>query len=74
MVSSAAWAEAERSSARRSRSMPVSRSSLGRGRRVNTASLPITTPRSLAPISAPHIQNGRHSSVPRVRRTWGMLR
>ncbi len=54
--------------------MPVSRSSLGRGRRVNTASLPITTPRSLAPISAPHIQKGRASSVARVRRTWGMLR
>ena len=38
---------------------------------VNTASLPITTPCSLAPISAPHIHHGRDSSTAWVWATWG---
>ena len=51
--------------------MPVSPVSTG-GRVVNTASLPIATPCWLAPISAPHIQNGRLSSTPWVRSTCGI--
>ena len=58
MTPTASVAVAARSSASRTRSIPVS--PLGAyGSLVNTATLPITTPCSLAPISAPHIQNGR---------------
>ena len=39
---------------------------------MKTASLPITTPCSLAPISAPHIQNGRLSSTAWVRPAWAI--
>ncbi len=38
---------------------------------VKTASFPITTPCSLAPISAPHIHQGRESSTAWVWLTWG---
>ena len=41
------------------------------GSLVKTASLPMTTPCSLAPISAPHIQKGRLSRTAWVRATWG---
>jgi hypothetical protein len=61
IASTASAAVAARSSARRSRSMPINAGSSCGGVRACTASLPITTPCSLAPISAPHIQNGRHS-------------
>jgi hypothetical protein len=50
------------------------------GRRVRasrartTAALPMATPCSLAPISAPHIQNGRLSISACVRRTCGITR
>jgi hypothetical protein len=54
--------------------MPVSPSPRLTGMRVQTASLPITRPASLAPISAPHIQKGRLTSTPRVARAWGMRR
>ena len=39
---------------------------------VNTASLPIATPAALAPISAPHIQNGRLMRIACVRGAWGI--
>ena len=39
---------------------------------VKTASLPIVTPCSLVPISAPHIQNGRLIRVAYVSATWGI--
>ncbi len=51
--------------------MPV-RPSLRNGWRVKTASLPIVTPCSLLPISAPHIQKGRLSSTACVRSTCGI--
>ena len=38
-----------------------------------TASLPMTTPCSLAPISAPHIQNGRESSTAWVVGAWSTV-
>ena len=44
------------------------------GCRVKTASLPTTTPWTLAAISAPHIQNGRESSAAWVSRACGMVR
>ncbi len=37
---------------------------------VNTASLPITTPASFAPISAPQSHQGREIRIARVARTW----
>ena len=40
---------------------------------VNTASLPMTTPCSLAPISAPHIHHGRERRTAAVRATWGTV-
>jgi hypothetical protein len=46
------------------RSLPV--------RRVKTASLPIATPCSLAPISAPHIHQGWLSRTAWVRGTWSI--
>ena len=52
------------SSAESDRSRPVPR--------VNTASLPITTPCSLAPISAPHIHHGWLSRTAYVRGTWSI--
>ena len=42
-------------------------------REVDVASLPIVTPCSLLPISAPHIQNGRLSSTACVARACGMV-
>ena len=39
---------------------------------VKTASLPMATPCSLAPISAPHIHQGRESTMALVEATWGM--
>lgn len=39
---------------------------------VNTASLPMATPCSLAPISAPQIQYGLASNTAWVRGTWGI--
>lgn len=49
----------------------VAEQSIG-GMRVQTASLPMTTPALLAPISAPHIQKGRLRRTGRVAVTWGM--
>ena len=43
-----------------------------RGSVVNTASLPMTTPCSLAPISAPHIHHGWDSRMAWVCATWGI--
>ena len=39
---------------------------------MKTASLPMTTPCSLAPISAPHIHQGLEISTALVWSTWGM--
>ncbi len=54
--------------------MPSSAPSSGRepARRVKTASLPITTPFSLAPISAPHIHHGWLSRTAFVVGTWSI--
>ena len=59
--------------ARRSISIPVSAGFLAGVIFVNTASLPMTTPLSLAPISAPHIQKGRQMRTPLVSFTWGIV-
>ena len=71
MIDTASSAVAARSRASRTRSMPR-RALLPASARVNTASLPMTTPCSLAPISAPHIHQGRESSTAWVWATWGM--
>src|SRR5664280_655817 len=71
MTDTASSAVDARSRARRRRSMPRSAFSPW-GPRVNTASLPITTPCSLAPTSAPHIHQGREMRRAWVRSTWGM--
>ena len=52
--------------------MPSSTPSPEPVRRVKTASLPITTPCSLAPISAPHIHHGRLSSTAAVAGAWSI--
>jgi hypothetical protein len=39
---------------------------------VKTASLPMASPCSLAPISAPHIQKGRERSTAWVSAAWGI--
>lgn len=58
--------------AHRTKSMP-SRASPGvRGSLVHTASFPIQTPWSLAPISAPHIQAGLLRMTAWVCSTWGI--
>src|SRR6056297_192442 len=66
----ASCAVAARSSASRNRSIPSSAGSPS-GWFVNTASLPITTPCSLAPISAPHIHHGCETSTALVWATCG---
>ncbi len=53
--------------------MPMSASCSGIGPRPYNPSLPITTPCSFAPISAPQIQNGRQSNTAWVRRTCGIV-
>jgi hypothetical protein len=55
----------------RSMSIPVSPAA-AQGSVVNTASLSIATRCSLAPISAPHIQNGRLMATAWVSRAWGI--
>ena len=66
------FAVAARSSPSRSRSIPISPASGSLGAFVNTASLPIVTPCSFVPISAPQIQNGWLSSVACVSSTSGI--
>src|SRR5664280_2657802 len=72
MTATASSAVAARSRPSRSRSIP-SRAGAPSSARVNTASFPMTTPCSLAPISAPHIHHGRDNSTAWVRVTWGTL-
>ena len=57
------------------RSMPRSlwiESNLGQLNRFQTASLPMATPNSLAPISAPHNQAGLLRTTSNVCSTWGI--
>lgn len=56
----------------RTRSMPSRASSVFTVSRVQTASLPIQTPWSLAPISAPHIQAGLLRTTPCVYSACGI--
>ena len=64
MTSRASSALAARSRPRRTRSMPSSAGGASRGSStVLTISLPMATPCSLTPCSAPHSQAGRDSSV-----------
>jgi hypothetical protein len=72
MTSTAASAVSARSRASRSRSMPSSPTE-AYGRLVKTASFPMTTPCSLAPISAPQIQNGLDNSTAWVRSACGIV-
>lgn len=52
--------------------MPSRASPGATGSRVQTASFPMQTPWSLAPISAPHIQAGLLRTTAWVRSTWGI--
>ncbi len=70
MTWTASAAVVARSSASRSRSMPMSPGAGSLPAWVKTASLPITTPCSLAPISAPQIHHGRDSTTAWVWAAW----
>jgi hypothetical protein len=67
MTSTAASAVVARSSASRTRSMPVSAGGASRGSSVvKIAALPTATPASFTPCSSPHIHVGREARTPIV--------